>query len=407
MDLRVVPPAVAAVVFALAASSPPVSMPRDAIRVDVVTSGATLLWRAAMDDLVDERLRAPRGVLSWRDDTGRSLARVTLREDGDGVWAHGAIELPPTLRHARAVWEGDGARLVGDVRRDAAGVETSRGLAARDGVLAADGALLPGVAGELLVRAPGAASVSVESELEGVTVTPAQGVPDASGYASFTVRVEALGLDAQVVTRDALGAATRRAVRLPLDPGGITLRGDARAITVTSASADGAVHVVGGDARGARWWRAIPLRAQGEVATASLVVPVGTQWVVAAKRPDLEGGCVRWLSDDRTPAAVWSAVTRPTPGWSQPCRALDGVASARARHARQTRAARAVGCVFLALALAVEAYWIVRAGVSRAPDALVEVENTARTRLLGVAVGVSLVMLTGFVLALAVVLHQG
>lgn len=407
VDRWVLPPAVAAAVFALAAVSPPVSTAdlQRGLRVEAVTAAdGVILVRGSIERVDDGALAAPRALAVTHDGAtviGRATAGVA------GV----SVAVPTAVRRGRArlTIEADGLRANVTVPVGPAALAPP---AVAEGSLAArvaEGNLLPEVAGTVLVRAEGAAELRVEPQLEGVTVSPARAAPGPCGVASFRVTVVGMGAPVTLVARRADGSEQRAHVRLPLAPGGVSLARDGAALTVRGAFAGQAVHLLGGTAAGARWWASARLVADEVCPRADVPLPAGLAWVRASTDALFRDEAAPTLRWDATPPACardegarrWHEASAAAPPRPDVGVAFDGAARARAALSSRVRRARGLAWLGLAGAIAAEVALMLGLGLRQGMSDVEGARALRRSDLGRFATGVIALMLLGFALALA------
>jgi len=407
VDRWVVPPAVAAAVFALAAVSPPVSTAdlQRGLRVEAVTAAdGVILVRASVERVSDGALTAPRSLT-----VEHGGATVTARPV-EGTTAVTAV-IPTRVRGGRAQ-----LTVVADELRATLSLPVAPAPAApaptADGPIAvavAEGHLLPEVAGTVLVRAPGATAARIEPQLEGVTVSPARAAVGPCDVASFEVTVAGMGAPVTVVVTLVGGAEARAHLRLPLQPGGVALARDGRSLTVRGAFAGQTVHLVGGGASGARWWSAVRLAADDVCPRAAVTLPEGITWVRASPDAlfhDAEAPSLRW---DKTPPACaadprarrWYEARTPAPSGPDVGLALDGGARARRTLAVRVGRARSLAWLGLAVSVAAEVALMLGLGLRGVTENVDGMRTLRRADVGRIATAAVILALIGFALALA------
>ncbi len=407
VDRWVIPPAVAAAVFALAAISPPVTTSdlERGLRVEAVTAAdGVVLLRVAVERVADGVLSAPRTLAVTHQGETVTARRV------EGLAAVTAV-VPARVREGRAQLDvtADGlhAHLSLPVGRSPAPEPTpAEGPIA---FAAAEGYLLPEVAGTVLVRAPGATAVRIEAQFEGVTVTPAQAAVGRCDVAAFEVTVAGMGAPVTLVASLVSGAERRAHVRLPLLPGGVSLARDGRSLTVRGAFAGQVVHLVGGGAAGARWWSATRVTADDVCPRAVVTLPEGLTWVRASTDAlfgDDASASLRW--DATPPACVadpnarrWYEVRTAAPPGPLVGVALDGAARARRVLAVRVGRARSLAWLGLAVSVAAEIALMLGLGLRDVRDNADGMRSLRREDVGRIATAVVILTLLGFALALA------
>lgn len=395
----VIVPAVFAAVFAVASASPASLDPRptEGLLVEQVMGvGDAVLARVTLDDPARESQRAPPALaFTLSDATGAVVARTQTARSAR--WATLALPLSGRGPHTLRV-EGHGARAVAALRPPGA-----LAFARDEGAMrAAEGALLPGREGEVLVRADGADAVSLESVMETVTVTPERAPVDRCGVASARVQVDGLGAPVTVVV--ARGALTQRIeTRLPVVAGGVALSRAGEVVTLYGSDV-GDAWALAGDAGRATRWSHVALRGEAGDTRGTFVAPAGARWVAAARGRGLDDlvaldvevseGC------DSPAMRRWRAAGAGRPSLSV-ARVYDGgalaVASRRARAVKVRRWALAgVALAVLALVAMVAA-----AGARRSAEDLRAVESRPGVRAWIVVASAALLSAVGVALALA------
>ncbi len=418
IDRWVLPPAVAAALFALAAISPPVSREGtfEGLRVELagpVSSDGFALARVAIERADDGSLRASSSArVDALDAAGAAVASDEAASMANTPWRVARVR--PPAGASRFELRVSAARLAARVSLPVAPAESERatGLATSEvDVVASAGALLPEQRGEVLVRAPGAVDVRIESEFEGVTIEPATAVVGACDVASFMVTVSGLGAPVALVARMRDGATRRWNRRLPVSPGGLSLAHVGEDVVARGTLAGRPVWLVGGTGRALTWWSAATLTPDGDDASTRLTPPRdGTvRWARASLDPR--------FGDERGPFARWDAKTErcatddASKRWfeahSRPPRVpdvtlvFDGAARARNTLASRAARARAFALTCLAVAVGLEAALVLGLGLRRDDDIPAEVRRARRERLGPLAAGVAALLLVGFALGLA------
>ncbi|MEZ4408930.1 MAG: hypothetical protein R3A52_21035 [Polyangiales bacterium] len=396
----VVVPAVFAAVFAVAAASPASLDPRptEGLLVEQVMGvGDAALARVTLDDPARESQRAPPALAFTLSDASGAVVARTQSARSDARWATVAFPLSGRGPHTLRV-EGQGARAVVPLRPPGA-----LAFARDEGAMrAAEGALLPGREGEVLVRADGADAVSLESVMETVTVTPERAPVDRCGVASARVQVDGLGAPVTVVVaRGAL--AQRTETRLPVVAGGVALSRAGEMVTLYGSDVGDAWALAGEAGRATRWSH-VALRGEAGDTRGTFAAPAGARWVAAARGRGLDDlvaldvevreGC------DSPAMRRWRAAGAGRPALSV-ARVYDGgavaVASRRARAVKVRRWALAgVALAVLALVAMVAA-----AGARRSAEDLRAVESRPGVRAWIVAASAALLSAVGVALALA------
>jgi len=414
IDRWVVPPAVAAALFSLAAIAPPVQTSdlSRALRVEAVgAADGVLLLRVAIEHTAGGTLVAPR--------------ELTLDHAGIVHTVHGSPELDhvdvvlPTRERpggrARVVLSAEGLRatVLVPVRRPVTAPPFQEHTHGPLAVTVAEGQLLPEVEGSVLVRAPDASEVRVEASLEGSMVSPQQAPVGPCGIATVRMRVEGMGAPVTLVARRADGVETRVHLRLPLRPGGVSLTRTGSELTVCGAFAGQTVFLAGGGARGVRWWTTLRLRAHDVCPRAVVALPAEVTWVRASTDAgfrDPDAPTLRWdvlppapCTDD--PAARrWQEATAAVPPGPEVSVVWEGAAQARELLRRRTHRARSLAWLGLAAAIVAEAVPVLGLGLRRQtvdgtlPRTLQSLQRDDLGRLV---TGVVVLVLLGFALALA------
>jgi len=409
LDRWVIPPAVAAAVFALAAVSPPVTVHdlRRGLRLEAATAtDGVILLRAALEDRVDGTLSAPR-ALRVEHAGATFVARAA-----DGV-SSVSLAVPTDLRPGdRALLAVSADELRATLRLP---ISTAPAVAAPPrgsslGAVVAEGNLLPDVPGTVLVRAPDAVEVAIEPLLDGARVSPPRAPVGPCGVGRFDVTIEGMGAPVTLVARRADGVTARAHVRLPLQPGGVSLRRDGLSVTVRGAFAGQLVYLLAGSPRGARWWSAARLAADPVAPRAALAVPRDAVWVRASTDPLFRDDAAPALRWDLTPspncarddaARPWAEVTAPAPPSPPVGLAFDGAARARAALVARSSRARSFAWLGLAGSLVAEVTLILGLGLRQGMSNSMVVRSLRRDDLGRLAAGVVALLLLGFALALA------
>lgn len=409
VDRWVVPPAIAAAAFSLAAVSPPVTTAdlRRGLRVEAVTAAdGVVLVRASLERTSDGELTAPRAL--------------TVEHGGASITARAAPGVPSvSLAVPTTVRAGAKARLVvlaeelrASVTLPVRAPDPAPPVAAVGPIAAvvAEGNLLPDVEGTVLVRAPGAVEARVEAQLEGATVTPERAPVGPCGVATFRVKVEGMGAPVTLVARRADGLETRAHVRLPLRPGGVSLTREGGAVTVRGAFEGEAVYVAAGGPAGVRWWSAVRLARDEACPRAVVPLPAGVTWARASTDALFRGEdapALRWDLAPSSPCASdaaarrWAEATVAVPPGPDVGLAFDGAGRARNALAGRVRRARTLAWVGLAGSIAAEVALMLGLGLREGMSDVEGARGLRRDDLGRFATGVIALMLLGFALALA------
>ncbi len=280
---------------------------------------------------------------------------------------------------------------------------------ARDRLHVLEGTLLPELAGDVVVD-PGAVSARLVPVTEEVSVDPVLGLADACGLVRFSVRVMGLGAPVSLVIPRP-GGDERHELRLPLVPGGIAVRDDGGAVVLRATSAGATGHVIAGDASGATWWSAATLADEAGEGRATVALPPGVAWVIAARDHDLSEPVSPLVRPSRapclaTPLGQRLARGRLSPPPLPPLRVLwDGPAEARDLTQRRMNRSRVLCAAGLVVSVALEVALLVGAGLARGPSSLLPLEVARRERLGVLAAGVSLLLLAGAAMGLSALLR--
>ncbi len=418
IDRWVVPPAVAAALFALAAISPPVSRAGtfEGLRVELagpVRADGFALVRVAIEKSDDGVLRAPaRARVEALDASGSARAVNDTEPMANTPWRVGRVRPPSGVgRFTVRVRAGD---LSASASLPVAPSEPERAGPLRVeevDVVATAGALLPEQRGEVLVRAPGAAELRIESEFEGVSIEPAVAAVGPCDVASFAVTVSGLGAPVGIVARMRDGASKRWNRRLPVSPGGLSLARVGDELVVRGTLSGRPVWVVGGVGAAITRWTAASLIAAGDDAEArvSLARDEPLRWARASLDPH--------FGDERDPFARWGSASeacatdaasrrwfdahvRPPP---VPDVALiwDGAARARSALASRVSRARLFALTCLAGAVGIEVALVLGLGLRREDEVPEEVRRARRERIGPLLAGVAVLLLVGFALGIA------
>jgi hypothetical protein len=418
IDRWVVPPAVAAALFALAAISPPVSRAGtfEGLRVELagpVRADGVALLRATIERADVEVFRAPlRARVESLDASGEARSVGEMVVMADTPWRVGRVTPPRGV--GRFVVRVRAGELSANVSLPIAPTEAERtGLTRVEeaDAVATAGVLLPEQAGEVLVRVPGAAEVRIEPEFEGVTVEPARAPVGACDVASFRVTVSGLGAPVALVAQMRDGTTKRWNRRLPVSPGGLSLARVGDELIVRGTLARRTVWLVGGDGASLTWWTAATLVAAGDDAEARVGVPrdVPLRWARASLDPR--------FGEERDPFARWGAAreacaneavsqrwfearARPpvTPDVSV---VFDGAQRARDALRSRVSRARAFALLCLAGAVGIEIALVLGLGLRRDDDTPEALRRAHRERIGPLLAGVVVLLLVGFALGLA------
>lgn len=370
------------------------------------SSGRPLLVRLTLDEAGSSRLRAPSRAylrLAW---AGGAITREAVAVAGA---AYLFAELTPA-GHGPYVLEVEAEGLTAQVPvretppppvfipvmrpMQTSGLE----------VVVEGGALVPEVEGRVLVRALAAAGAEIAlAGDEFVTIAPARAVPDPCGVVAFGVTVRGLSAHA---TASVLGAPERAlALRLPVMPGGLSVRGTRGAIEVATAVGGLPVYVLAGDERGSTYWSAVRLDDADERTRTRIQLPDDAAWALVSASPSFETFTGLWLTPPlQAPCTqthlgerfARSAASLPSP----PAVALvhDGPAIAqRARDQRRARI-RLVALLVASASVFVMVGAVLRAGLRADSEAPRDVSVPLRRRGAFVLAGAAAVLLGGLVL---------
>ena len=273
-------------------------------------------------------------------------------------------------------------------------------------VLVVEGTLVPELTGEVIVR-PVDSPVDLLPVTDQVQIEPSQRPVDACGLASFSVRVSGLG--APVSMRSTGPSGERRdELRLPLVPGGIAVRDDGDAVLLRATSPGATAHLVAGDGSGPTWWSAVELIADGDEGSARVSLPPQTLWVTASPSVDLAEPVSPLLRPSSppclaTPLGQRLARGRLAPPPLPPLRVLwDGPSEGGHLTRQRIQRARAICVGGLAVSVALEVLLLLGAGLASGPAALRSLTGDRRNRVGILVAGISILLLMGAALALAV-----
>jgi hypothetical protein len=410
LDRWVLPPAVVAAVFTTVAIVPPVGPPSRALRVEAAGAhepGRPWLLRLALEEAEDARWRAPHSV-TVRLHEGQGVVRAEASPSVSGLPYWFGRVVPTAHGPSRLEVQAEGLHALVTLPR-ARPMETAPEvpLPARENapieVRVEGGALVPEVPGTVLVRVPDAdeeTEVQLEPSDASLRVPSPRARLDGCGVAAFEATV--MGLDAHAVVH-VLGPrarVTRR--RLPVVPGGLSVRANEDALAVTAPVGGAPVFALAGDARGATYWSAARLDAPSDDnAHARIVLPREATWALVSHSPAFEGAAGLWLRDPpgasctRTPLGARFARTAtrvPVP----PTVTLvhDGAALARQAHAVLRQRVRVVALSLAMAAIALLITLVLAAGLQRDPTALRRFAHSPRQRM-GLALGGAGALLVG------------
>jgi hypothetical protein len=275
-------------------------------------------------------------------------------------------------------------------------------------VLVVEGTLVPELLGEVIVRSPGA--VELVPVTEQVAVAPPRREADACGLASFGVRVSGLGAPVSLVSATPAGPH-RDELRLPLAAGGVAVRDDGATVLLRATSPGATAHLVAGDAAGPTWWSTATLDADGDEGAARVALPAGATWVVASGASDLSAPVSPLIRPPGAPCletppgrrlargrAAPPALRSPGVIWDGPSRSADLTS-------HRIQKARALCVLGLAASVALEAILLLGAGLSRDASALRPIVDGRRSRAGVLVAGLSLLLLMGAAMILAVELR--
>ena len=418
IDRWVVPPAVAAALFSLAAISPPVwrEGTLEGLRVEVagpVSADGFALARVAIERADDESLRAASNVrVEALDASGSVTASAEAEPMANTPWRVARVRPPTGASRFELRARANGLTARASLPVTPAETERATSVATEEiDLVATAGALLPEQRGEILVRAPGAAEVRIEPEFEGVTIEPASASVGACDVAVFSVTVSGLGAPVALVARMRDGTSRRWNRRLPVSPGGLSLAHVGDELIARGTLAGRPAWLVGGTGRALTWWSAATLTPDGDDAATRATPPRdGTvRWARASLDPR--------FGDERDPFARWGATTErcatdeASKRWFEarvrPPRVpdvtlvFDGAARARSALSSRVAKARSFALACLAASVGLEAALVLGLGLRREDDVPPEVRRARRERLGPLAAGVAALLLVGFALGLA------
>ena len=273
-------------------------------------------------------------------------------------------------------------------------------------VLVVEGTLVPELTGEVLAR-PAGSLVELLPVTDQVQIDPSQRSVDACGLASFSVRVSGLGAPVSMRSTGPSGAR-RDELRLPLVPGGIAVRDEGDTVLLRATGPGATAHLVAGDASGPTWWSAVELIADGDEGSARVSLPPQSLWVTASPSVDLAepvSPLIRPASPPclATPLGQRLARGRLAPPPLPPLRVLwDGPSEGAQLTRQRIQRARAICVGGLAVSVALEVLLLLGAGLASGPAALRSLSGERRDRVGILVAGISILMLMGAALALAV-----
>lgn len=276
-------------------------------------------------------------------------------------------------------------------------------------VLVVEGTLVPELLGDVIVRSAGV--VELLPVTDQVAVSPARREVDACGLASFAVRVSGLGAPVSLVSTTPAGPR-RDELRLPLAAGGISVRDDGATVLLRATSPGATAHLVAGDAQGPTWWSTVALGAEGDEGAARVTPPAGASWIVASGASDLSAPVSPLLRPFGapcldTPLGQRLARGRAAPPALRPPGVIwDGPARSAELTSQRIQRARALCMVGLAASVALEALLLLGAGLSRDASALRPIVDGRRSRAGVLVAGLSLLLLMGAAMVLAVELRS-
>ena len=399
-DRWVLPPAVSAAVFAVLSVSPPIGSSAASIhRLESLgdpSPGRPWLLRSR---ITSDSAGSPSLRLTSPDAPVQSIAALP----GRGAWFRVLVPSSESELHLHL-------RDASGLHRLRSAVRPQRLVSAAprfdERVLVVEGTLVPELSGEVITR-PVGGPVELLPVTDQVQIEPSRQPLDACGLASFRVRVSGLGAP---VSMRATGPSGERRdeLRLPLLPGGIAVRDEGDAVVVRATSPGATAHLVAGDASGPTWWSAVELVADGEEGSARVPLPPQTLWVTASASVDLSEPVSPLLRPSSppclaTPLGQRLARGRLAPPFLPPIRVLwDGPSEGADLTRQRIQRARAICVGGLAVSVALEVLLLLGAGLASVPSALRSLSGDRRDRAGILVAGISILMLMGAALALAV-----
>ncbi len=319
----------------LMAISPPVGDANDlrGMRVEIAEGpfrGRPWLIRATLEDARSE-LFLPLSEGEARVASGALVVAAPLRRMQGSPWSIANVPSIDANHVTLVVQVGNrAARWEGALPVAGRPVAEPRGEDSMEARVV-EGALLPGVAGTLLVRAQGAREVVFDGGLDQVEVTPSLASVDACGIARTRVISHALGAPLSI-TAQGPGVSPRPwRTRLPVRAGGAIALRSTEGVFARTASADGMVWNVTGDALGVLRWGAASARRDGELGRAEVVIGADARWLLLARGADLADGVVVGIRGEAargcgaTPLGVqWASLEVPALPTVSPRLIFDG-----------------------------------------------------------------------------------
>ncbi len=413
-DRWVVPPAIAAGVFATAAIHPPVYAPSRALTVTAageVRPNRPMLLAVSVVGRDNAPAHAPASVT------------VTLTDATRHLHTNARWNTSPAHRTAPGVVSVQGADpwqlvvsadgLTAHVPVPALSLSVSTRAVPRDDrldVAVEGGALVPEIQGTVWVYAHGATAIRLESDDDALTVTPATAPVDGCGVAVFHALLR--GMDAPVHLV-AVGTGVEGRLRLPVDPGGLGVRSDRQGVHVEAFAGPSDVMLAGGDAQGPTWWTLTSMTPHDGAGVLDLALSPTIAWVTASLDPAFTAARSVWRrpfnAASCTPAtrdAAWQRRLAAPPPVAPVRVLLDGNRRLEALAAIAQSRARRIAVGLLAVCLAMEIALVVYAGFAAIPNALADLEDNPRARWGKVAAAVAVILVLGFVLGLRVVMER-
>ncbi|MDB4928822.1 MAG: hypothetical protein JWM10_1306 [Myxococcaceae bacterium] len=392
-----------AAAFAVLAISPPlVARPSSSHRLESLgppVAGRPWLLRALLT--TDAPASSPLAI-STPDAALEALPAPPSR----GRWLRALV--PPTATSIRLrVTDAAGVHRLRFATR--AATPTAAAPPPDERLLVLEGTLVPELVGEVIARAP-LGAIDLLPVTEQVAVTPTHAAVDACGLARFAVRVSGLGAPVSLVTPTATGER-RDELRLPLAAGGVAVRDDGDSALLRATSPGATAHLVAGDAGGPTWWSAVTLGADGDEGAARVSLPPSITWIVASGGSDLSSPVSPLLRPRGAPCLdtpLGRRVARgrdAPPSLAPPLVLWDGPLASAELTSRRIQRARALCVAGLAASVALEALLLLGAGFARDPSVLQPIVGGRRNRAGVLVAGLSLLLLMGAAMILAVQLR--